>query len=158
MRRVRLAFASSLSALGIAVVAAFALAGSGSADDDVYSVALDDGALAIESSTLAPGRQVIEATNTGSQEHELVVLRTPRAPDELAVGLHGVSIELSGELILGEDHLVLGHRHRTGEVHGLLPGESRRFQVELAAGHYVVYCQTGGHYLGDGEAAEFTVR
>lgn len=129
----------------------------GGAEDGVFSIALEDGAISLESPTLAPGRQVIEATNTGTEEHELVVLRTDRAADDLAVGLHGVSIELSGKLVVGEDHLAQGHRHRPGEVLGLLPGQSQRFQVDLAPGDYVAYCQTGGHYFA-GEAAGFTVR
>lgn len=158
MARLRLILAASLCALGVAGGAAFALAGSGDAEDGVFSVELGDGTMAVESPALARGRHVIEATNTGTEEHELVILRTDRAADELAVGLHGVSIELSGELVLGEDHLKLGHRHGAGDVLGLLSGESRRFQVDLAPGHYVAYCQTDGHYLGGGEAVEFTVR
>lgn len=157
MARSRLVLAAVLAGAGIAAGAALALAGSTDPDDAVLAIELGDGAIAVDPPALASGRRVIEATNVGTTEHELVVLETDSAPDELAVGLHGVSIKHSGRLVLGEDHLELGHRHRPGEVLGLLPGESRRYQVDLGPGHYVVYCQTDGHYLGMDEAAEFSV-
>lgn len=156
-RNPRFLLAGVLAVVALGGVAAFALANPGAADDGVFAVGMDDGEVALEAATLAPGRQVIEVTNAGSEEHEVVVLRTKKAADELAVGLHGVSIGLSGELVVGEDHVKLRHRHKPGDVLGLLPGESQRYQAELDPGHYVVYCQSGSHYLQAGEAAELTV-
>lgn len=157
MKKLRFILLTSLCVLGLAGGAVFALAGSNEPADGIYSVELSDGKLTVESPVLDRGRHQIELTNTGTKEHELVILKTDKAADELAVGLHGVSIELSGELIVGEDHHGLGHDHGADQVLGLLPGESRRSEVDLASGNYVAYCQTDGHYLG-GEAVGFTVR
>jgi hypothetical protein len=157
--RLRLTLAIALCALvatGIAAVAALALA-KGGADETVYAVTLADGRIELASTTLPPGRHVMDVTNVGSEEHEIVTLRTDRPADGLAVGLHGVSIEHSGELVLGEDHAAMGHGHGAGEVLGLLPGQSRRHQVKLQPGRYVVFCQTSNHYLSGDEFAEFSV-
>ncbi len=152
----RLALAIGILAVGGTTVGAVALASPEKAEDTVFEVTMGDGSIALESATVEPGRRVIDVANAGSEEHEVVILRTAKGPDELALGLHGVSIKYSGELVVGEDHITLGHKHRK-QVLGLLPGESQRYQVDLRRGHYVVYCQTSSHYL-DGERTEFTVR
>ena len=157
MKRVRYLLACALVTAGIGGTGALALAAADGPADEVFEVSLLDGAIEVEGDAPEAGASVVEALNGGSEEHELVILRTERAPDELALGLHGISVEHSGELVFGEDHLAEGHAHDPGEVTGLLPGESLRYSVELAPGHYVAFCQTGGHYLA-GEAAEFTVR
>ena len=152
----RLLLAVSVLAIGGTTVGAVALASPEQAADTVFEVSMDDGSIGLESASVEPGRRVIEVANVGSEEHEVVVLRTPKAPDALALGLHGVSIKYSGDLVVGEDHAALGHKHRN-QVLGLLPGESQRYQIDLRPGHYVVYCQTSSHYL-DGERTEFGVR
>jgi uncharacterized cupredoxin-like copper-binding protein len=156
LRNPRLLLAATLGVVAIGVLAALAPA-SPEADDGVYEVRLLDGAIEPESRALAAGERVIEVTNAGSVEHELVLLRTPRPADRLPYGLHGVSIGLSGEPVIGEDHSALGHDHAADDVLGLLSGESARYRVELRAGHYVLFCQSGNHYLS-GEHAELTVR
>jgi hypothetical protein len=137
--------------------AAFALASPGAGDDGVYGIALGDGSIEVEGPVLAAGRQVIEVTNEGTDEHEVVVVRTDMAPGEIPVGLHGVSPAMAGRLVIGEDHVAAGHAHKQGQVLGLMPARSRRYQLDLAPGHYVVLCQTDNHYLG-GERTEFEVR
>jgi hypothetical protein len=141
----------------VGALGAFALASPGSTDDGVFEVSLGDGSIDVEGPTLAPGRQVIEVSNTGTTEHEIVVVRTNLAPDDLPVGLHGVSLSAAGELVIGEDHITAGHKHRPGMVLGLEPGTNQRYQVDLEPGSYVVFCQTGNHYLA-GERTEFEVR
>jgi hypothetical protein len=153
----RIAGALALVAVTVAALGAFALASPGSADDGVFEIQLGDGAIELESPTLSPGRQVIEGVNTGSEEHELVVVRTDLSPDEIPVGLHGVSPAMAGKLVIGEDHRASGHAHRPGVVLGLRPGTSQRYQVELEPGAYVALCQTGNHYL-EGERVAFEVR
>ena len=153
----RLLLAVGLVAIGGSAVGAVALASPDAAEDPVLEVRLGDGSIDLESAAPEAGRRVFEVTNVGSEEHEVVILRTDKAPDGLALGLHGVSIKYSGgDLVVGEDHAALDHKHRAGQVLGLLPGESQRYQVELRPGHYVVYCQTSSHYL-NGERVAFTV-
>ena len=145
-----------LALAGIGAALAFAAGGS-AADDGVVRVAMRDGAIELERTELAAGRVVLDVVNEGSAEHEVVVLETDEPADELPVGLHGVSIAQAGKLVVGEDHVANGHRHQPGQELGLPPGESRRYQVDLEPGSYVVYCQTGSHYLA-GERTAFTVR
>lgn len=155
--KARLSIAGAVAALLAAAASAFALAAGGAAGDDgVTRITMTDGAIAIESSQLPAGRRVVEVVNEGTAEHELVVLRTSKPADALPVGLHGVSIKQAGELVIGEDHLASRHEHEPGTVLGLLPGESQRHQVDLKPGSYVVYCQTGSHYLA-GERTSFAV-
>jgi hypothetical protein len=147
--KTRVAYAGLLVAVAGALGGALALAsGGGARDDGVLEIAMGDGAIELERTVTAPGRQVVEVVNEGTAEHEVVLVRSELAPGELPVGLHGVSIGRSGTLVIGEDHLKAGHNHPPGVVLGLEPGQSQRFQVDLAAGSYVVFCQTGSHYLG----------
>ena len=151
----------TLVALAICVVAlgagAFAFASTGSGDDGVLRVELRDGSVELEERTVPAGRQVIEVANAGTEEHEVVLLRTDSPPDEVPVGLHGVSPSLAGELLIGEDHVAAGHAHRPGQLLGLAPARSQRYEVELTPGRYVVLCQTDNHYL-EGEWAPLEVR
>ena len=145
-----------LALAGIGTALAFAGGGSPT-DDGTVRVAMRDGAIELERTELAAGRVVFDVVNEGSTEHEVVVLKTEEPADELPVGLHGVSIAQAGELVVGEDHVANGHSHQAGQELGLMPGEGRRYQVDLEPGSYVAYCQTGNHYLA-GERTAFSVR
>jgi hypothetical protein len=153
----RIAIALALVLMSAGALAAFVLAAPGSADDGVFAITMRDGAIELEDAGLTAGRQVIEAANAGTEEHEIVVVSTDLAAGDLPVGLHGVSVSGAGKLVIGEDHVKAGHRHRQGVVLGLRPGTSQRFQVDLEPGTYVAFCQTGNHYLA-GERASFAVR
>jgi hypothetical protein len=158
LRHPRVLLAAAIAVVALAGATALALASAGAgADDDVFTIALRDGTIELDDSTLSPGRGVIEVANAGSEEHELVLVHTRRPAGEIPVGLHGVSPSLAGEVVIGEDHAAAGHRHPAGRVLGLLPGQSRRHQVELGPGTYVVLCQTDNHYL-EGERATLVVR
>ena len=149
---------SGLAIAAIAAIAALALASPGEGDDGTFGVELRDGAVALEEPTATAGnRVVVEVTNGGTEEHEVVVVRTRRSPAAIPVGLNGVSPSLAGEVVLGEDHAAEGHDHDPDELLGLAPATSRRFQVDLAPGRYVVLCQTQNHYL-EGEYAALQVR
>jgi hypothetical protein len=154
--RVLLAAAIALIALAGATALALASAGAGP-DDDVFTIALRDGTIELESPTLPSGRRVVEVAHAGTEEHELVLVRTRLPAGEIPVGLHGVSPSLAGELVIGEDHAAAAHRHPAGRILGLLPGQSLRHQVELRPRTYVVLCQTDNHYL-EGERATLVVR
>ena len=159
LRHPRVVLAVLTFGLTVAGAAALAFASSGGdgSDDEVFGIELRDGSIAVESPTLEAGRQVIEATNGGTEEHEVVLVRTTRSPDDIPVGLHGVSPSLAGDVVIGEDHAANGHRHPAGVVLGLLPGQSRTYEAELRPGAYVLLCQTANHYL-EGERAAFEVR
>ena len=154
---VRILLAVAISIAAVAALGALALASGGEGDDGVFTIELGDGAIGAEAPTSPSGRQVLAVANVGSREHEIVIVRTRRAPDAIPVGLHGVSPSLAGEVVVGEDHAAAGHEHAPGTVLGLRPHGSRRYQVDLAPGTYVVLCQTDNHYL-EGERTSFEVR
>ena len=158
LRHPRVLLASVIAVVAIASAAALALASAGPGpDDDVLTISLGDGAIELEGPAAPGPRREIEVANAGSEEHELVLVRTGSPADEIPVGLHGVSPSLAGELVIGEDHAAMGHRHPSGRLLGLLPGQSRRYVAELRTGRYVALCQTDNHYL-EGERASLEVR
>jgi uncharacterized cupredoxin-like copper-binding protein len=83
--------------------------------------------------------------NQGPTTHELNVIRTARAPDKLPLQRDGLTVN---EDAPGLDHL--------DEAEGLDIGDHRTLVLRLAPGHYVLYCNMEGHYLG-GMHAAFTV-
>jgi uncharacterized cupredoxin-like copper-binding protein len=80
--------------------------------------------------------------NTGTIDHEMVVLKTDTPFDQLAIGSDD---KISEENNVGE----------TGDP-ALKAGETRSFSVDLAAGKYVLVCNIAKHY-GLGMRAAFTV-
>jgi hypothetical protein len=163
VKRLRILLAIAICALGLtASGAALAVIESPPPEQDgtadgVYSISLADGAITLEDEQVDGGRVQVDVSNTGTQEHELVVVRTELAPDALPVGLHGVSIAGAGKLVIGEDHQKLGHDHASDVVLGLRPGETNTYELDLEPGHYVAFCQTSNHYLAAEESAEFMV-
>jgi len=89
----------------------------------------------------APTREVtFKATNDGKVAHELVVIRTDKAPGALPVA-KGTADE-AGDL---------------GEAEDIRPGNSKSVTLVLKPGHYVLICNLAGHYQA-GMHAAFTVR
>jgi len=84
--------------------------------------------------------------NQGPTTHQLHVVRTDRAPDKLPLQRDGLTVN---EDAPGLDHL--------GEAQGLDIDDRRTLVLRLAPGHYVMYCNLEGHYLG-GMYAALTVR
>lgn len=153
--RIGLALAAGLATLAASALLVFAGSSpeESRADDGRVSVALRDGEIVVEPGSVVAGPVTVEVVNEGIREHELVILRTELEPDELPVGLHGVALDQAGEVVLGEDHLSLGHAHAPHEVLGLLPGDGATHRLDLRTGSYVVLCSTGGHYLSGEHAA-----
>lgn len=100
-------------------------------------VHLRDFAIDISHTELSAGRITIDVTNLGPTTHEFNLDRTdldaaslPRKPDGLTVW------ENSPEL------------QRVTSIEGVGLGVHRRISVVLPPGHYVLYCNLEGHYLG----------
>jgi uncharacterized cupredoxin-like copper-binding protein len=92
--------------------------------------------------------------NTGTIEHEAVVLKTNVAFDELPVTYAGdpPALVKSGGNKVGEDTNI----GETGDPN-LKPGESRTFTIKnLTPGNYVIVCNLEGHYA-KGMRAPLTV-
>jgi uncharacterized cupredoxin-like copper-binding protein len=74
------------------------------------------------------GLVAFEATNTGSETHELHVIRTDLAPDQLPTNPDGtVNFEAGG-------------MEEVSEIEEIEPGTTRELQVTLTEGRYVLFC------------------
>ena len=80
--------------------------------------------------------------NEGPTTHEVIVVRTDRAPDKLPLQRDGLTVDEEGP---GIDFL--------DEAEGLDIDDRETLVLDLAAGHYVLYCNLEGHYLGGMYAA-----
>ena len=95
--------------------------------------------------TSAAGDVTFTVKNTGTIDHEVVVLKTDTAFDQLAVGASEAD-KVDEASSVGE----------TGDP-ALKPGETRSFTVTgLASGNYVLVCNIAKHY-GLGMRAAFKV-
>lgn len=90
--------------------------------------------------TVKAGKVKFKVTNEGSEEHELVVLKTKTAFDELAVDAKNKVNEATA----------------IGEVEGVAAGKAKAKTFKLKPGKYVLACNIAEHY-GAGMRAAFTV-
>jgi uncharacterized cupredoxin-like copper-binding protein len=79
--------------------------------------------------SVAAGKVTFTAKNTGSKEHEMVVLKTDEAPDSLKVTDDKVSEDTS-----------------VGEVAETPEGKTGSVTLDLKAGNYVLVCNIAKHY------------
>lgn len=90
------------------------------------------------------GTIAIQASNTGTIPHELVVVKTNFAPTSLPIDSSGAMVD---EAAL--DGLV-------GELDAFPPDENRSADLALDSGNYVLFCNLPGHYAR-GMTVAFTV-
>ena len=125
------ALAAALAAIAIVTSAC---AAAGPADtSEVPSVYVDisDYKIATDHPTIAAGHVVVGIRNHAAMAHELKVIKTDLAPDELPVD--GATAKAS------EDGKV-------GELLNIAAGASRKLVLELTPGKYVLICNIAGHY------------
>jgi uncharacterized cupredoxin-like copper-binding protein len=84
--------------------------------------------------------------NQGPTTHEVIVVRTDRPPEDLPLQDDGLTVDEEGD---GVKFLE--------EVEGLDIDDRQTLELNLAQGHYVLYCNLEGHYLG-GMYEALTVR
>ncbi len=98
---------------------------------------LEDFKIHLSAKEVPAGRVIFGLANDGPTVHELVVARTDRRSDDLVLGKDGLSVaeESRGFRVLGEDESV-----RLSEQDVL--------ELVLTPGHYVLFCNLEGHYLG----------
>jgi uncharacterized cupredoxin-like copper-binding protein len=100
-------------------------------------VKLKDFRIGLASHTLAAGRIDFDIRNPGPSTHEFLIVRTDLPSSRLPLGRDGLTVdEESPELDLVEEDSELDI------------GAIRVMQVDLSPGHYVLYCNLEGHYLG----------
>jgi uncharacterized cupredoxin-like copper-binding protein len=131
-----------------AVLGASLVAGCGAtqlaAPGRVVAVTERDFAIKVSPRTLEAGDVVLRATNRGPDQHELIVARVgdaklPLRSDGLTVDEDGFEKSIVGVLEPGE------------------PNSVRELRVQLKPGHYVLFCNMSGHFMG-GMRADVVVR
>ena len=103
-------------------------------------------------SSVDEGLVAFQATNTGSEVHELHIVRTDLAPDQLPTNPDG-TVNIEG-----------GGMEEVSEIEEIEPGTTRELQVTLNDGSYVLFCNiiedtdgmTEAHF-SEGMRAAFTV-
>ena len=90
--------------------------------------------------SIAAGKITFTVKNTGTIEHEMVVLKTDTAADALAINEKGR---------VSEDASV-------GEVSEFGAGKTESVTLDLKPGHYVLICNIAAHY-GKGMTTSLTV-
>jgi uncharacterized cupredoxin-like copper-binding protein len=131
-----------------AVLGASLVAGCGAtqlaAPGRVVDVTERDFAIKVSPHTLAAGDVVFRDTNRGPDQHELIVarVRDPKLPlrsDGLTVSEEELEKSIVGVLEPGQ------------------PNSVRELRVQLKRGHYVLFCNMSGHFMG-GMRADVVVR
>src|SRR5215218_8576969 len=116
------------------VPAATALAGG------TAKLTMDEFSLKASPKAVTAGKVKFSVKNAGSDEHELVVLKTKTAASKLKVS--GGRASESGEV---------------AELEDIAAGKSKSKTLTLKKGHYVLICNLPGHYQ-QGMRADFTVK
>jgi hypothetical protein len=100
-------------------------------------VQLRDFAIDTAKPSLIAGAVSFRVTNAGPETHELILVETDLAPSDLPLEADGISVD--------EDAPEL---RTVTALEGIRLGQTRTVRVNLAPGHYVLFCNLEGHYLG----------
>ena len=106
------------------------------------NVTLKEWTLTPDKTSASAGNVTFVATNAGTVEHELVVIKTDLPPDALKLSGNTVDEEASGK--------------PQGEIHEFQPGKTERLALSLQPGTYVLICNVPTHYQ-NGVRSAFTV-
>jgi len=145
-RRWAWALALVLAALALAVPVTVARRQERTPRGTPVNVLLEDFKVRPDAAVVPAGTVRFRILNQGPTTHQLNVIRTDRAPGKLPLQRDGLTVNDDAP---GLDHL--------DEAQGLDIDDRRTLVLRLAPGHYVMYCNLEGHYLG-GMYAALTVR
>jgi uncharacterized cupredoxin-like copper-binding protein len=130
---------AGLAAVAALLLAPLALLATTTADAaSTQSVRLTEFKVTPAHHTVAHGRTTFVVRNAGTMEHEMVVIRTTKKASQLGNGSGKASV-----------------RGAIGDVQ-VAAGRTKRLSVTLRAGHYVLLCNIGGHYMA-GMRTDLTV-
>jgi uncharacterized cupredoxin-like copper-binding protein len=107
---------------------------------------LEDFKIREDAAVVPAGTVSFRILNHGPTSHEVNVVRTDRAPDRLPLQRDGLTVDEDADGMKFLD-----------DVEGLDIDDRQTLALDLAPGHYVLYCNLEGHYLG-GMHAALTVR
>jgi uncharacterized cupredoxin-like copper-binding protein len=100
-------------------------------------VALEDFKVHMAVTTAQAGDITFHMRNDGPSTHEINIDRTDLAADQLPLRADGLSV--------AEDSPSL---KRIGSIEIIEAGDAANLKLNLPPGHYVLYCNLEGHYLG----------
>jgi uncharacterized cupredoxin-like copper-binding protein len=126
MRRAKLAVAGACLLLPLGA-AATSLAGADGAAR--VKVSLNEMKIVSTPNQVPAGKVTFTAKNTGTIEHEVVVVRRPQ----------------SGNLPV-RGYKASEHGLDVGEIEGIMPGKSKSMTLTLKPGRYILICNIVGHY------------
>jgi uncharacterized cupredoxin-like copper-binding protein len=106
------------------------------------NVLLDDFKVKKDAAVVPAGTVSFRVRNQGPTTHEVIVVRTDRAPDKLPLQPDGLTVNEEGPGVELLD-----------EVEGLDIDDRQTMVLNMSSGHYVLYCNLEGHYLGGMYAA-----
>jgi uncharacterized cupredoxin-like copper-binding protein len=135
-RRLQISLASVTLVVTLAAMPA-CTEGRTSHSGTAVSVSLKDFHISASVTKVAGGVVQFRVQNRGPSTHEFLVLRTDLPPDRLPRGKDGLSVD--------EDSAQL---RKAGEITEVPLGAFRTLILKLATGHYVLFCNLEGHYLG----------
>jgi len=110
----------------------------------VHAVRLDHYAIEPDALQTAAGSFTLAANNIDGVPHDVTLIRTGLAADQLPTT--GIRIDETSP-----DIEILGRTPRLG------PGESGSFTMSLAAGVYLLVCTVPHHYVREAMVATLTV-
>jgi uncharacterized cupredoxin-like copper-binding protein len=106
------------------------------------NVLLKDFSVLRDAAAVPAGTVSLRIRNEGPTRHELIVVRTDRAPGKLPLQSDGLTVNEEGDGVELVD-----------DVDGLDIDDRQTLVLGLAPGNYVMYCNLEGHYLGGMYAA-----
>ena len=106
------------------------------------NVLLKDFSVLQDAAAVPAGTVSLRIRNEGPTRHELIVVRTDRAPGKLPLQSDGLTVNEEGDGVELVD-----------DVDGLDIDDRQTLVLGLAPGNYVMYCNLEGHYLGGMYAA-----
>jgi uncharacterized cupredoxin-like copper-binding protein len=140
-----LAGVAALSA-GAAGLALNTVAGASSGPRTTVRITQHDFGLKGRSLDFPAGTVTFEVHNQGPSTHEFNVDRTGVSDDNLPLRADGLTVDEDSPLL-----------HRVDSLNAISDGSTQDLTVQLPQGHYVLYCNLEGHYLG-GMHLSLTVR
>ena len=136
------------TALAALSILGFVLGSAQAATSSVVKVQLDNTGkvetLKLDRTSVPAGKVRFEVTNASMDDtHEMIVVKTPLTPDKFPANKDGSKVD---------EKSFKGAK----EVSDIKSGGTGTLDMNLTAGHYVLFCNTKNHFKG-GMYAELTV-